>query len=68
MNQILTQFSFAQTNVQNEYKRNNYKAVTYKDSVTIVKYSPNHNRLLFSVTCNSETDLINCLTNSFGKY
>jgi hypothetical protein len=68
MKNILTKFSFSPTNVLNEYKRNNYKAVAYNDRVTIVKYSPNHNRLLFSVTYTNETELLNGLINSFGKH
>ena len=68
MKDILKKFSFTPTFVVNEYKRNNYKAVLCNDVVTIVKYSPNYNRLLFSIPYTNETDLTNGLINSFGKH
>jgi hypothetical protein len=57
---ILKAFGFGQNNLPsstgNQFQKANYKAVVWKDGgVTVVKYTPNFNRFLWSETFTLET-------------
>jgi hypothetical protein len=54
---ILKAFGFEQTgSTGNQFQKANYKAVVWKDGgVTVVKYTPNFNRFLWSETFTLET-------------